>query len=163
MSSSTGRVHGPVLPRTVLWLIASLWIGCAPTPPPVEQPKPAVTTEAWYGEAVTRLAGMSRQAEDLLNRGQNDRAASIITEAQPLSNRLLTASRPTLAAMEAVSDMDDLYGRMLLRNRHYGWARSFFQKNVARWKHWQPQTDSTAERLRTAQSRIAECDRLLSQ
>jgi hypothetical protein len=50
---------------------------------------------------------------------------------------------------------------MLLANRHYGWARLQFQKNVARWKHWMPQTKETARRLKQAESAIAECDRRL--
>jgi hypothetical protein len=75
--------------------------------------------------------------------------------------RLLSVQRPTLDAAEAASDLDDLYGRMLLANRHYGWARLQFQKNVARWKHWMPQTKETARRLKQAESAIAECDRRL--
>jgi hypothetical protein len=63
--------------------------------------------------------------------------------------------------MEEASDLDDLYGRMLLANRHYGGARLLFQKNLARWKHWQPQTPETARRLKQAESAIAECDRHL--
>jgi hypothetical protein len=63
--------------------------------------------------------------------------------------------------MEAASDLDDLYGRMLLRNRHYGWARSFFQKNAVRWKAWKPQTAETERRRQVAISAVAECDRHL--
>jgi hypothetical protein len=61
--------------------------------------------------------------------------------------------------MEASSDLDDLYGRMLLSNKHYVWAQTFFQKNSARWKYWQPQTPDTDRRLKQAQAAIAECDR----
>jgi hypothetical protein len=65
--------------------------------------------------------------------------------------------------MQAVSDLDDLYARMLLSNRHYEWARMLFQKNLARWQSWQPQTDDTARRLQAAQAGIAECDRRVGQ
>jgi hypothetical protein len=65
--------------------------------------------------------------------------------------------------MEAVADLDELYGRMLLSNRNYGWARLQFQKNLARWKNWQPQTPETARRLKLAASQIDECDRRLAQ
>jgi len=61
--------------------------------------------------------------------------------------------------MQDASDLDDLYGQMLLSNRNYGWARLFFQKNLARWKNWKPQTPDTAARLKQAQDAIAECDR----
>lgn len=129
----------------------------------MQPPKPDPTTEAWYGETADQLAVLDRQAESLLRSGKSDRAAAIITQGQPLMGRLLSAPRPTLAAMEAVSDLDDLYGRMLLANRRYGWARLLFQKNAARWSHWRPQTPDTARRRKLAESAIAECDRRLAQ
>jgi hypothetical protein len=82
---------------------------------------------------------------------------------ESLSARLLAVPRPTLAATEAASDLDQLYGQMLLSNRKYGWARLQFQKNLARWKHWRPQTPETARRLRQAESAIAECDRRIGE
>ena len=86
----------------------------------------------------------------------------MVTEGQPLLNRLIAVPRPTLAAMEAASDLDDLYGRMLLRDHRYGWARLQFQKNAVRWKHWSPRTGATARRLQEAEARLAECDRLIA-
>ncbi|HEV3201318.1 MAG TPA: hypothetical protein VGZ73_25640 [Bryobacteraceae bacterium] len=143
-----------------LWALAAL-IACAPAPKAVEQPKPDPTTEDWYRETVEQLAALNREAESLLQRGEFDPAAEIITKGQPLEDRLLAVRQPTVAAMEAASDLDDLYGRMLLRNRHYGWARSLFQKNVIRWKTWKPQTPETARRWKVAVSAVAECDRHL--
>jgi hypothetical protein len=137
-----------------------LLAGCAA--PRVEQPKPDPTREAGYAEAEERLAGLNREAEDLLKRGRSDEAASAITRGQPLQARLLAAPRPTLRAMEGASDLDDLYARMLLSNGHDGWARMLFQKNLARWKAWKPQTADTARYLRQAQAGIAECDRRLN-
>lgn len=102
---------------------------------------------------------MNREANRLFQGGQSDQAAALIEKGEPLMKRLLSVSRPTLAATEAASDLDDLYGRMLLSNRHYGWARLQFQKNLARWKNWKPQTEETARRLKQAESAIAECDR----
>jgi hypothetical protein len=134
---------------------------CTPDAQRVDQPKPDLTTGEWYRQTTEQLTAMNREAESLLQRGGFDQAAAIITKAQPLQNRLLAVPRPTLAAMEAASDLDDLYGRMLLRNRHYGWARSEFQKNVVRWKNWKPQTPETAHRLKIAVSATAECDRNL--
>ena len=91
-------------------------------------------------QSVQLLATMNREAESLFKSGKSDEAAAMITKAQPLANRLIAVSRPSLPAMEAAADLDDLYGRMLLANRNYGWARLQFQKNLARWKYWQPQT-----------------------
>src|SRR5690242_323638 len=106
-----------------------LLAGCA-TPPRAEPPKPDPTLDAAYTGAVVQLAALNREAADLLQRNQADEAAAAITKGQPLQARLLAAPHPPLAAMEAVSDLDELYARMLLSNHHDGWARLLFQKNV---------------------------------
>ncbi len=147
--------------RLTILMAAAILAGCGPAPGPVEQAKIDPAQEAWYGNAVEQLASMDRQAQGLLQRGKADEAAAIITAGEPWATRLLSAPRPTLRAMEAVSDLDDLYGRMLLANHNYGWARIMFQKNLARWKTWKPQTDETAHRLKLAEAAIAECDRRL--
>jgi hypothetical protein len=102
---------------------------------------------------------MTREAETALRHGQPEQAAAIVTKGQPLIHRLLGIPRPTLPAMEAVSDLDQLYGQMLLGNRHYVWARTFFQKNLTRWRIWKPQTPDTVRRLKMARAAVAECDR----
>jgi len=142
----------------ITYLLFLVLVDCSSAPP---QPKPDPAAESWYAPAVDQLAAMARNAADLLKRGRADDAAKIITGAQPLMNKVLAAPHPTLAAMEAASDLDDLYGRMLASNGRYGWARQMFQKNVMRWKNWRPQTPETARRLKQAQSEIAECDRHL--
>ena len=109
-----------------------------------------------------QLAAQNRQTKNLLKIGKPDDAAALIQSGEQLASRLLSVPRPTLAAMEDASDLDELYGRMLLSNRNYGWARLFFQKNLVRWKNWTPQTLwITAARLKEAQSDIAACDRQL--
>jgi hypothetical protein len=147
--------------RLHILFAAVLLAGCAPKPAPVVQPKPDPATEPWYGQVAEQLAGMNREAAKLLENGRQDRAAAIISKGQPLAARLLTAPQPTLPAMEAASDLDQLYGRMLFANRHYGWARLTFQKNLIRWKNWKPQTPDTLRRLKEAQTALAECDRQL--
>ncbi|MFN3325042.1 MAG: hypothetical protein ACK5AZ_16225 [Bryobacteraceae bacterium] len=152
------------LPLLVLTL--ALLAGCAPAPPPEPPPgppEPDPTTEAWYTETAEELAALTRKAETLLRRGRRREAGGMIPDGQELVNRLVAVPRPTLQAVEAVSDFDDLHGRMLLASHEYGWARLAFQKNVARWKSWQPQTDETARRRRLAEQRIEEVDRLLAQ
>ena len=79
-----------------------------------------------------------------------------------MSNRLLAVPQPTRSALEAASDLDDLYGRMLLSNQHYGWARMLFQKNAARWRRPDPGDANAAERKKRADSQIADCDRKLA-
>ena len=137
-------------------LIAALLIaGCAtPTPP-----RQVLAEEAWYEDTVQQLSQLNREAEGLLRSGKTDQTAALITKGQPMMTRLLSVQRPTLAALEAASDLDDLYGRMLLSNRHYGWARLLFQKNLARWTNWRPQTEETARRRKLAEAEIADCDR----
>jgi hypothetical protein len=137
--------------------------GCAPAPPPAPQPPPDPTTESWYAPAVDQLAANARDAQALLKRGRSDEAAKIISDAQPLLNRVIAAPHPTLAAVQAASDLDDLYGRILLANSRYGWARLQFQKNVIRWKNWKPETPDSAARLKAARDAIADCDRRLAQ
>lgn len=102
---------------------------------------------------------MNRQAEDALKNRKPDDASALILKGEPVASQILAVRRPTLAAMQAASDVDDLYGRMLFSNKHYDWAEFQFQKNVARWKYWQPQTDDTARRLKDAQEKVAACDR----
>jgi len=146
-----------------LWILAAvLCAGCAPAPPPADRPKPDVTAEAWYAPTVEQLSRMAREAASAVRRGNGDEAGKIITDAQPLVNKVLAAPRPTLAAMEAASDLDELYGRMLMGNGRYGWARMLFQKNEVRWRTWRPQTEESRMRLATAASEIAECDRRIA-
>jgi len=149
--------------RLLVVVAVAILAGCAPAPPPTKPSKIDITQEAWYDSAVRQLASMNLQAQGLLERGKADDAAAVIMAGEPWVNRLLSAPRPTLAAMEAVSDLDELYGRMLLMNRNYGWARMMFQKNAARWRGWKPQTDATARRLKAAEADIAECDRRMAE
>lgn len=142
---------------------ALLLVACGPPPAPVASTRADPTQQLWYGEAVTQLAALDRQAESLYQSGQSDEAAALVTKGESVATRILDVPRPTLAAMETVSDLDQLYGQMLLANRNYGWARLVFQKNRARWKTWKPATSETERRLRLANSAIAECDRHLGE
>jgi hypothetical protein len=136
-------------------LAAVFLASCEQTPAP---PRDA-TKEPWYRETVEQLTAINREAGSAFAAGKSDQAAALIQEGQPLVARLLSVPNPTLEAAVAASDLDDLYGRMLLSNRHYGWARLLFQKNLSRWKHWQPQTPETARLLQQAETAITECDR----
>ena len=147
----------------LLMIAAAIFTGCGPAPVTTEPAKADPTAELWYGRAVKELAAMNQQAQSLAARGKTDEAAAIITSGETKAKRLLAVPHPTLAAMEAASDLDDLYGRMLLENRNYGWARMMFQKNLARWRNWEPQTDETAQRLKRTQAAIAECDRQMAE
>jgi hypothetical protein len=142
------------LVRLLAILAAALLTACEPAP----QPPHDSVLEPWYHQTVEQLTEMNREAVSSFESGKSDQAAALIEKGQPLMKRLLSVPRPTLEATEAASDLDDLYGRMLLANRHYGWARLLFQKNLARWKHWQPPTAEAARRLKQAESAIAECD-----
>jgi len=141
--------------RLLVVLALAFLASCEQAPAP---PRDA-TKEPWYRDAVEQLTAMNREADSAFAAGKSDQAAALIEKGQPLVARLLAVPNPTFEAAVAASDQDDLYGRMLLSNRHYGWARLLFQKNLSRWKHWQPQTPETARRLKQAESAIAECDR----
>lgn len=150
-----------------LLLFAALIVFAACTPEPAPSPAapatPDPTTEPWYSETTEQLVALNREAEQLFRGGRSNEAGELVMRGQGVMKRLVSVPRPTLAATEAASDLDDLYGRMLLSNQHYGWARMFFQKNVARWKNWRPRTEESARRLKLAESRIEECDRHLGQ
>jgi hypothetical protein len=119
------------------------------------------TREPWYSETVQQLNELNRETERSLASGNSDAASAAIMRGQPLEERLLSPVHPTLAATEAASDLDRLYGRMLLANHHYGWARLMFQKNLGRWRTWRPETDESRQRLQQAKDDIAACDRAM--
>jgi hypothetical protein len=140
-------------------LAAAALAGCGSPPPAAKAPKADPTIEAWYGESTKRLANLDRAAEQYLAAGRFPEVDSIITSAQSLQTRLLAAPRPTLEAMEAIADLDRIYGKRLVSNGYFGEARMLFQKNVTRWKTWKPQTPETDRRLQEAHADISECDK----
>jgi hypothetical protein len=143
-------------------MLAGFLAGCGEAPKKAEAPPPDPTLAASYGQSVTELAALAREAAAALEAGKNDAAGAAITKGQPLMASVLAAPHPTLSAMEAASDLDQLYGRMLLGNQNYGWARMLFQKNRSRWMHWTPQTKETERRRKLAEAAIAECDRAIA-
>lgn len=143
---------------------AVLCWSCGGAPPPAAAPvQTDPTADSAYGRSVDQLAAMNQQAERLFQAGQADDASALIQRAQGLQARLLAAPRPTLAAMEAASDLDDLYGRMMMANKQYGWARDFFQKNAVRWKAWKPATEESERRRKQALARVAECEKKMTE
>jgi hypothetical protein len=149
--------------RVIVLIAAALCWSCAPAPAPVEAPKIDPTADAGYGKTVEQLQALTAQAEELVKAGRTDDASAVVQRAQGLEARLLAAPRPTLPAMEASSDLDDLYGRMMIANKQYGWARDFFQKNAVRWKAWKPATEETEKRRKDALGKVAACERSMEQ
>lgn len=145
--------------RAFMLFAAALWLtGCGPSAPaPTAKADP--TTEAWYSETTARLTTMMQTAEQLFQNGRQQEAAAIVTSGQSLQNRLLTAPHPTLAAMEAIADLDHLYAKLLMANGSYGSARMLLQNNVMRWKTWKPRTPEIEARLKQANADLAACDR----
>lgn len=142
-----------------LLFAAALLAGCGPSAQKAAAPKVDPTTESWYPQSTQRLAAIDRTAEQLFQAGRKDEAAAIVTSGESLQTRLLAAPRPTLEAMEAIADLDRIYGKLLISNGYFGEARMLFQKNITRWRVWKPQTPETERRLKEANSDIAECDR----
>ncbi len=151
------RILGGIALAVCVLAIGS--VGCGSAPPAPHDP----TQDASYKETVAKIAQMSRDADTDFKAGKGDDAAALIERAQPLIKQVIEVNHPTLEAVEAASDIDDLYGRMLLSNHHYGWARLQFQKNLSRWKHWSPATPETERRLKQAQEEIDACDRKIVQ
>jgi len=138
-----------------------LLAGCGPATKPVVRTDAAESKE--YRAALSRLVEMNRQSSAAFQAGDQDKAAKIMAEEKPLVQKVLGIPRPTLEAEEAASDLDQLYGTMLLKNRHYGWARILFQGNLARWRHWRPETAESLRRVKQAEVGIAECDRHIAE
>jgi len=130
--------------RAFVILAAIVITGCGDAPAP--EPRRDPSADPAYVLKVQQLADTTHQAEAAFQQKKPDDAAALIEKAEPLSSEVLAVAKPSLTAMEAASDLDDLYGRMLLSNRHYEWAMFLFQKCSARWKYWQPQTEDTARR-----------------
>ena len=149
--------------RLILVAAAAVCAACGPAPAPVASTHGDAAQQKWYAETLTELTKMNSDAERAFQAGKSDEAAALLLKGQPLADSLVGVPRPALAAVEAASDLDQLYGQMLLSNRNYGWARLEFQKNRARWKTWQPQTEETARRLKLAEDAIAECDRRMAE
>jgi hypothetical protein len=150
--------------RPILCVAAALLMAACSAPSPRQaQPAADPTKEPKYARTVEQLTEIARNARAAFEAGKPDEAAALIQKGQPLMSQLLEAGQPTYGAMKAAADLDDLYARMLLSNRHYGPARLLFQKNVARWKMWPEQTDETAKLRKQAQDGIAECDRKMMQ
>jgi hypothetical protein len=146
-----------------IWLIAAILLTACFSAPPPPPPPHDVTKDEWYGKSVAELASMDRDAEADFAAGKPDDAAAVIEKGETISAKLLDATHPTLEAMQAASDLDDLYARMLFSSKNYGWARLMFQKNLARWKHWAPQTSDTERRMKQAQDGIDRCDKNIEQ
>jgi hypothetical protein len=144
---------------TLLLVAAALLAACGPPAPAAKAPAVDPTTEPWYAQSTEKLTNMDRAAEQYFQAGRSQEAAAIVTSAQSVQTRLLAAPRPTLAAMEAIADLDRVYGKMLVSNGYFGEARLLFQKNITRWKTWKPQTPETERRLQEANADIAECDK----
>jgi hypothetical protein len=130
---------------------AILLTACFSAPPP---PPHDVTQDEWLWKE-RRGNGVHGPRSGCRFRGwKPDDAAAVIEKGETISGKLPEASRPTLEAMQAASNLDYLYARVLFSGKNYGWARLMFQKNLARWKHWAPQTPETERRIKQAQDRI---------
>jgi hypothetical protein len=145
--------------RSLVSSLLVLLAGCGTTPNVAPVAHVDETKSVAYREAVTQLAAMNREAEADYKSGKSDLAAKIMEQEKPLVSRVLSPPLPSLEAVEAASDLDNLYGTMLLHNKHYGWARVMFQGNLARWKHWRPITEESTRRLKEAEAAIEECDK----
>lgn len=143
-------------------LLALLLVGCS-QPAPRSQPQANGAKPSGYDDAVARLASMNKDANALNDQDRQDAAAKVIADAELIANQIQSVPEPDLPALEALTDLDDLYGRMLLKNRHYGEARLLFQKNLARWKFSKVSPEESARRLKQANDEIAECDKHILQ
>src|SRR5438045_2107570 len=99
------------LMRHTVFLAALCIIPCGPAPhdPPHAE---RVSTTPWYNESLEQLIQLNQEAQTLLRQGKTDQTAALITKGQTLMTRLLSVQQPTLPAVQASSDLDEMYGRM---------------------------------------------------
>lgn len=133
------------------------------TYPRPKKPKAPQVSATWYQDTLNELIAANREAEKAFAEGDSTEAGALVEKSEKLAAKVLSIPRPTLEATEAASDTDNLYGRMLAKNKNYGWARLQFQKNVVRWKYWKPPTEESDRRMKQALAAIAECDKHISQ
>lgn len=141
-------------------LLALALASCS-APPPAPKKAADPTTESAYTGAVTALEQLNREAAAELAKGRRPEAGALIERGEAPAKTLLAAPHPSLAALQAVSDRDQMYAEMLMANRHWTHARQMLLKNALRWRHWQPQTPDSERRRLAAEQAIAECDRNL--
>jgi tetratricopeptide (TPR) repeat protein len=105
------------------------------------------------------ISKLNRAGRLFLDAGDRNAAGQCVTRAVPQVAAILKTVRPSLYAFHLAADHDDLYGDMLFGNRHWGEARDFYQKNVIRFKNWDPPTDYTRKRLAQAQEKVKACEK----
>ena len=142
-------------------ILLAILSGCGGEPPPAPASQDE-TKEPWYAETVARVTDATKRATDAFEHGKPDDASSLILQAEPQASQLLAVLQPTLEATIAAADLDALYGRMLFSNGHYEWAQFLYQKNVARWKYWKPQTPDSERRQKEAEAQVEECVKAMS-
>ncbi len=138
-----------------------LFAACGSAPPEPAKAKADPALEPAYLRAIEELAGLNGSAAGYLKKGDRSEASALIERGEPFSKQLLAIPQPSLAALEAVSDRDQMYAEMLMGNRHWAYARQMLLKNRLRWRNWKPETPDTARRREAAEKAIAECDRHL--
>lgn len=142
-----------------LTLLAS---SCSTTAPRRPEPAAPKIDRTRQHAQLSELEGANRTAWDLFRQGQRTAAGDIVGRTDALSINLIGGDpSPSLAIMRAVSDHDELYGRLLMANHHWGHARHIIAKIENRWRLWQPQDDETRQRRAAAVALMRECDRHL--
>ena len=78
--------------RALLVVVAAGLLACSPSPAPQpqakDQPPPDLTVQPWYAQSADELAAFNRRAADLVQAGEFDQASAIVTQSQPLADRL---------------------------------------------------------------------------
>jgi hypothetical protein len=142
-----------------LLLLTLIFAGCGKMAPP------RAVTEAeagdTYRKALSDLQRLNAEAAEFRKAKNLNAASDRITEGIVPAKILLAVREPSLAALEAVSDHDQMWAEMLMENRHFGHARQMWATEVARWKNYPNPAPSIQARLARAQKGIADCDRQL--
>lgn len=108
---------------------------------------------------LAELENANRAARELFDKGDRAAAGEIVGRTEAMAIALIGGDpSPSIEIMRAVSDHDELYGRLLMANRHWGHARHILAKIENRWRLWQPQDDESRKRRSGAITLMRECE-----
>lgn len=136
----------------------ALLASCGGDRPPAKPAAPALDRVRQRAQ-LAELESANRAAWDHYRQGNRTAAGDIVGRTDALSIGLMGGDpRPSIEIMRAVSDHDELYGRLLMANRHWGHARHILAKIENRWRLWQPQDDESRKRRADALVLMRECE-----
>lgn len=142
-----------------LCALALLLASCGSPARPPQAAAPKIDRAAQRAR-LAELENANRAARELFDKGDRTAAGDIVGRTDAMAIALIGGDpSPSIEILRAVSDHDELYGRLLMANRHWGHARHILAKIENRWRLWQPQDDESRQRRAGALALMLECEK----